>query len=174
VVRGHKYLGAGGLDTGKDNDIITGTGFWSGLSISPTSFLNTGDGNDTITGNNTAYATALTNSGVIDTGEGDDIITGTNIDRADGYVYPVSSGLSNNAGGEFHTGDGNDTITGISTTQDGIGFANNNTIDTGNDNDIITGTGKNLASSTQVRLIRVMGQTPSFLMESLATKMGYF
>jgi hypothetical protein len=56
----------------------------------------------------------------------------------------VGTGLLN--GGEFdgfmYTGDGNDTITGMATAENGIGLYNSNTytIDTGNGNDIITGT----------------------------------
>jgi hypothetical protein len=42
----------------------------------------------------------------------------------------------------MYTGDGNDTISGIATAENGIGFSNSDTytIDTGNGNDIITGT----------------------------------
>ena len=121
----------GSLDTGKGNDIITGTGL-HGIQNNSSTFT-TGDGDDIITGNSNdklssnGTGSGITNHGPLDTGDGNDIISATKIE--------VGFGLNNDS--DITTGDGNDTIT----ASGGMGIRNAGTINTGNGADSIVGNG---------------------------------
>ena len=130
------FVGVGNsgiIDTGNDNDFITGNG---DIGIGNGGTINTGAGSDTITGTGGfySYTIGIGNGGTINTGAGGDTITGTGSDV--GIGNNSSDGL-----GVIDTGDGNDFITGTSTGSNGIGIDNSGTINTGFNNDRITGTG---------------------------------
>jgi len=112
------------LDTGKDNDIITGIG---GEGIEPDS--------PTLYGSSRI---GISNYATFNTDDGDDIITGI------GRVSPRGSyGIINENNGAINTGNDNDIITGIG-GYIGIqnsGFFDKGTINTGNGNDIINAIG---------------------------------
>jgi hypothetical protein len=82
------------LDTGKGNDIITGTGSLLGIE-NFYSTIDTGGGSDTITGIATDNAGIL-NFGLIYIGDGNDIITGTSM---------LGIGIENYENGTIDTGD---------------------------------------------------------------------
>ena len=119
------------LDTGKDNDIITGIG---GEGIDPDS--------PTLYGSSRI---GIRNSATFNTDDGDDIITGI------GRVSPRGSfGIINYENAAIDTGNGNDIIIGIggsgnnySVGIENSGFFEKATINTGSGNDMITGTGGN-------------------------------
>jgi len=99
------------------------------------------------------------NTGIANTFSGNDAITGTGDSIS--TVLPVNGypegspgqipGIYNDIGGTIDTGNGDDTITGISYGREGIipdygdygiGILNRGTIDTGNGNDLIAGIGQ--------------------------------
>ena len=108
----------GTINTGKGNDTIKGTGYYSGIYNDGT--INTGAGNDTITG----AGSGIVNYGTINTGTGNDTITGTSSTGTDDY-----SGIIYNDG-TINTGDGKDIVDALEG-----GFAGNGTtyLDAGND-----------------------------------------
>jgi len=117
------------LDTGRGNDIITGTGNTIGLAIDMT--ITTSDGNDTISG--TGFSdVGFSNRGSVYTGNGNDIITGTSTDK-----HSISNGNPYIKSSIIDTGDGNDVITGIS----GSGIYNSGIIKTGNGKDSLIADG---------------------------------
>jgi hypothetical protein len=117
----------GNLDTGKGKDIITGTGLYG---IVNSNLINTGDDDDIITGTGGTAGNGIANSGTFDTGDGNDIITGTLFGNFLGFgSYSIyNSGTFNtgdgndiitatgteygiyNSGGSINTGEGNDSI----------------------------------------------------------------
>ncbi len=150
---------AGTINTGADDDIITGTSI-DGTGIYNADTINTGCGNDVITGTST-FETGIVNFGTIDTGAGDDIITGISTGHIFKSGISISSGIINTGAGNdiitgtsnsnssdssgfensissINTGAGNDTIAGTSTV--GTGINNTGSINTGAGDDIITGT----------------------------------
>jgi hypothetical protein len=149
--RGIDVNSLGSLDTGKGKDIITGTGFYG---IVNSSLINTGDDDDIITGNGGSAANGIYNNGTFNTGDGNDIITGTLFGNFIGFgSYSIyNSGMFNTGDGNdiitatgpgdgiynsgmFNTGDGNDIITATG-TGDGI-YNNGGNINTGDGNDSI-------------------------------------
>jgi hypothetical protein len=128
------------LDTGKGDDVITGsTNSGKGIENIQSTF-NTGDGNDTIIGNSPSGGWGIINGGSMDTGNGNDIITGNGASDVD-RVF-VGSGIINS--GTINTGNGADSI--IAHIEDrqlfpsnvrGIGIANGGTINTGEGADSI-------------------------------------
>jgi hypothetical protein len=125
------FFNSGTLNTGDDNDIITGT-------ISGTNYLSVPTGHP---GNfYIPFYYGIKNIGYIYTSDGDDRITGINEvsffrdgNHLDFGIFTV--------GGTIDTGDGNDIITGICLRDVGI-ESRNSTINTGNGDDTITGTGR--------------------------------
>jgi hypothetical protein len=94
------------LDTGKGDDVITGsTTSGRGLENLQSTF-NTGDGNDTIIGNSPQGGRGIINGGSMDTGNGNDIITGNG--AVDGDRIFAGSGIENY--GTINTGNGADSI----------------------------------------------------------------
>jgi len=114
IVRGPDSI----LDTGKGNDLITGSG--KSVGITNRGIFNTDDGNDIISGTG---ARGVQNEGTINTGNGQDSI--------------ISQGKFFNIGNVF-LGEGNDSITANTNFPT---LENFNTLDTGDGNDIITSTG---------------------------------
>jgi hypothetical protein len=109
----------GNLDTGKGKDIITGTALYG---ITNNNLLNTGDDDDIITGN--GGLGGIVNTGTFNTGDGNDTITGTLIgnpvlspsisnsgtfNTGNGNDSIISHGKFTNTGQVF-LGDGNDSI----------------------------------------------------------------
>jgi hypothetical protein len=140
------FFNSGTLDTGEGNDIIIGRSMETvGFGFVNRGTFNTGEGNDTITGS--GFIQAFANYGTFNTGEGDDLITSF-YSRAWGSFY-------NAEGSIFDTGDGNDSITIINSSNEGVintgngndsiysdyRLNNYNTIETGDGNDIIISTG---------------------------------
>jgi hypothetical protein len=142
------------LDTGKDNDIITGIGGEGIEADSPTLYgssrigiwnfatFNTDDGDDIITGIGRpsprgSYGIINQHNGVIDTGNDNDTITGIG-----GNIGIENSGFIDKQG-TINTGNGNDIIIGIGGT---YGLFNSGTINVGDGNDSISSHGKFLNS----------------------------
>jgi hypothetical protein len=110
------YLYSGSiLDTGEDNDIITG-------GINSSGIINMGDGNDSI-----MFQWVLGNSGGVFLGDGNDSIIAT---PSPNFFHPGI--INDNA---IETGDGNDTITSPSI------IYNEGVINTGNGDDSIIAEG---------------------------------
>jgi hypothetical protein len=166
------YNDTGGIiDTGDDNDVITGisTGREGvipnyGYGIINRGIISTGNGNDELSsislGLNALDGTINRESeGIIDTGNGNDEIRGSGqrlgiviepnsiLDSGKGDDYIRGTGVTTGGGilnnsYTFNTGDGDDTISGFNLTSYGFGISNNGVMDTGNGNDIIdAGTG---------------------------------
>jgi hypothetical protein len=132
----HSYSGInnndyGIIDTGNGSDTITGTG--RSFGIKNYFIFNTGDGNDKIIGNANFSGFGIVNSGTMDTGAGDDEITGTNTGTT-----TFCLGIYNTSGNTIDTGDGNDKITGTGGTN---GINNNGIIKTGKGKDSIIADG---------------------------------
>jgi len=138
------------LDTGKDNDIITGIGGEGIEPDSPTLYgsgrigiwnfatFNTDNGDDIITGIGRpsprgSYGIINQHNGVIDTGNDNDIITGIG-----GNIGIENSGFIDKQG-TINTGTGDDIITAIGGN---YGLFTSGTINVGDGNDSISSHGK--------------------------------
>jgi hypothetical protein len=124
------------IDTGDDNDLISGSGYSYGI-ITEVTTIDTGNGNDTITGSSGGTGIDSRANTTINTGDGNDIITGYSGSDGRG-IFLLSSVID--------TGQGNDIIEG--TSQGGSGllfgtadFSVEGRVDTGEGDDVITGTG---------------------------------
>jgi hypothetical protein len=120
---GMRFYSGSILDTGEDNDIITG-------GIANWGIINMGDGNDSI-----MFQWVLSNSGGVFLGDGNDSIIAT---PSPGFFHPGI--LNDNA---IETGDGNDTITSPST------ISNGGVINTGNGDDSIIAEGNSEENGTR-------------------------
>ena len=119
------------------DDVVPASGVEQILN---TGIANTLAGNYTINGRNkhksiTFNGYSFRNYGILNTCEGNDILTGTFNDPDSDSSWIV--GIYNEIG-TIDTGDGNDTITGITPRGTGI-FSRDSTINTGDGNDIISG-----------------------------------
>jgi hypothetical protein len=137
----HSYVGLlnidSNIDTGADNDVITGSGLGTGSldegsagiinnSLSQYSIINTGDGNDVITGTSRNYWGIWNTAGSqILTGAGNDVIRASSeshlavrndglIDMGGGNdVFDAFSGGFQMAVGKLDLGSGSDTLLGF-------------------------------------------------------------
>jgi hypothetical protein len=153
------YNDKGIIDTGNDNDIITGINqevTATGYGIySSGGTIDTGNGNDIISGisENGVGAAIQIEDGTINTGDGDDTIRGKashysinlnygTLDTGKGNDIIIATGFYgiSNYNAIFNTGDGNDIIIGHSIAEQGAAIINSGSMDTGDDNDIIIGT----------------------------------
>ena len=135
----------GTIDTGADNDTITGIGNGGNADgIRNFGTIDTGTGNDTIKGIGNGGGNGIINFGygtiigTINTGDGADTIIGTSITTSDNRPGIENYGVINTGGGDDSiTGESNNTF--VKTLNSGI--QNNGIINTGTGNDTITGTG---------------------------------
>jgi hypothetical protein len=162
---------------GSGDDLIDGTGSFTGLQVSlgtgplQPGVLDGGSGKDLITGigNSTEFthnANGIEISGYLTGGSDDDFIKG----EARGVVSNnVSTGLSlvgatsHDEVGILDGGNGIDTITGIGINENGFGYGittfENGAVRGGNGNDIITGYGTTSGYGTQFSIETGEGNT---------------
>jgi hypothetical protein len=150
------------INTGDQNDTISGFGGDYGdnfQGIQNFGTINMGTGSDLIIGNaNGRFSSGVNNNGSIDTAEGNDNIYGSGLADGIGNGGTINMGSGNDniygssddAWGVYNayqavikTGDGEDSIIGISKGNNAAGVLNyeSATIDTGNGDDTIIGKG---------------------------------
>jgi hypothetical protein len=150
------------INMGDQNDTVSGFGGDYGdnfQGIQNFGTINMGTGSDLVIGNaNGRFSSGVNNNGLIDTAEGDDNIVGSGLADGIGNGGTINTGSgndniygsSNDAWGIYNayqaviqTGDGEDSITGISKGNNAAGILNyeSATIDTGNSDDTIIGEG---------------------------------